>query len=56
MRLELYSVDSSDVLDEAETIHGLAVCSPTQVLVDLSSYGHAGKDIAVKLYTELTTR
>ena len=56
MRLELYRVDSSDVLDEAATIDDSVVCSPTQVLVDLSSYGYAGKDIAVKLYKELMTR
>lgn len=56
MRLELFRVDSPDILHEATTIDGLVVCSPTQVLIDLSSYGHAGRDIAVKLYQEIVAR
>jgi len=56
MRLELFRVDNSDILQEATTIDDLVICSPTQVLIDLSSVGHAGKDIAVKLYQEIQAR
>ena len=56
VRLELFRVDSLDILAEATTIDGSVVCSPTQVLIDLSSYGNAGKDIAVKLYQEIVAR
>lgn len=53
IRLELFRVDNPDVLDEAGVIDGLSVCSPAQALVDISSYGYAGKDVAVELYRKL---
>lgn len=56
IRLELFRVDNSDILEEARTHDGLSVCSPTQTLVDISSYGAAGKDVAVELYQQLTSR
>jgi len=56
MRLELFMVDSPDILEEAKTFDGLSVCSPAQVLIDISSYGYAGKDVAVELYRQLSQR
>jgi len=56
MRIELFRVDSPDILDEAGTIDGLSICDPTQVLIDLSSYGNVGKDVAVELYRRLSER
>lgn len=54
IRLELFRVDNPDVLNEAKVIDGLSVCSPAQVLVDIASYGPAGKDVAVELYRKLS--
>ena len=48
--LEVYGIDTPDVIDEARSIDGLVVCSPTQVVLDLVSYGRTGRDWAVKLY------
>jgi len=48
--LEVYGIDTPDVIDESRIIGGLVVCSPSQVVVDLVSYGHVGRDWAVKLY------
>jgi len=53
-RLELFRVDNSDILDEATVFDDLRVCSPAQVLIDLASYGPAGKDVAVELYGKLS--
>jgi len=54
VRLELFRVDSPDVLTEAKVIDGLSVCSPAQVLVDIASYGPTGKEVAVELYRKLS--
>jgi len=54
IRLELFKVDSYDILDEAKVIDELHVCSPAQVLIDIASYGSAGKDVAVELYRKLS--
>lgn len=52
--LEVYEIDTPDIINEARTIGGLEVCSPSQVVLDLVSYGRVGRDWAVKLY-EATT-
>jgi len=54
IRLELFRVDSSDILDEARVFDDLRFCSPAQVLIDLASYGFAGKDVAVELFRKLS--
>jgi len=54
IRLELFRVDNFDILDEAKVIDDLRVCSSTQILIDLASYGPAGKDVAVELYRKLS--
>lgn len=48
--LEIYAVDDWNIIEEAESINGRVVCSPTQLVLDLVSYGGAGRDWAVKLY------
>jgi Holliday junction resolvase-like predicted endonuclease len=56
MRIELFRADTPDILEEAGILDGFSVCSPTQVLIDLSSYGETGKDVAVELYRQLSSR
>jgi len=56
IRLELFRVDSPDILKEARLLDGLSVCSPMQVLIDISSYGTAGRDAAVELYRQISSR
>jgi hypothetical protein len=55
IRLELFRVDSPYILEEARMLDGLSICSPTQALIDISSYGAAGKDVAVELYRQLSS-
>jgi len=54
IRLELFKIDNLDILDEAKVIDDLRICSPAQVLIDLASYGSAGKDVAVELFRKLS--
>jgi len=56
MRIELFRVDSPDIFEEARMLDGFSVCSPTQALIDISSYGNTGKDVAVELYRYLSSR
>jgi len=48
--LEIFAVDSRDIIEEAKSIGGLVVCSAVQLVLDLVSYGGVGRDWAVKLY------
>lgn len=50
--LDVFGPDTWDILDEAQVVAGVAVCSTTQLVMDLVSYGHVGRDWAVKLYEE----
>jgi hypothetical protein len=50
--LEVYEIDTWDIIEEAETVDGVVVCSPAQLIMDLVSYGHVGRDWAVRLYEE----
>ncbi len=54
--VELYSPDTWDIIDEAQILAGVAVCSPAQLVMDLVSYGRVGHDWAVKLYEETIAR
>jgi len=54
--LELYSPDTWDIIDEAQMLAEVAVCSPEQLVMDLVSYGGLGHDWAVKLYEETIAR
>jgi len=54
--LEMFSPDSWDIFAEAQVIAGVAVCSPAQLVMDLVSYGHVGRDWAVKLFEETMAR
>jgi hypothetical protein len=53
--LEIYEIDTWDIIEEAETIDRMVVCSPAQLIMDLVSYGHIGRDWAVKLYEATTS-
>jgi len=48
--LEIFGVDSQDIIEEAKPVGGLVVCSTVQLVLDLVSYGGVGRDWAVKLY------
>jgi len=48
--LEIFAVDNWDIIEEAKPVGGRVVCSPTQLVLDLVSYGGVGRDWAVKLY------
>lgn len=50
MVLEIYNIDTWDIIEEAKTIEGVVVCSPAQLVMDLVSYGSVGRDWAVRLY------
>jgi hypothetical protein len=50
MVLEIYNIDTWDIIEEATTVEGVVVCSPAQLVMDLVSYGSVGRDWAVRLY------
>jgi len=48
--IEIFAIDNLEIINEARKVDSFVVCSPTQLLLDLISYGGVGKDWAVKLY------
>jgi len=54
--LEIFEPDSSDILRESTMLSGFRLCSEIQTVIDLSSYGTIGKELAIELYSKIRQR
>lgn len=52
-RVEIFDIDSTDILRESVTLGRFRLCSQIQTVIDFSCYGTIGRELAIELYSKI---